>query len=82
MTETVSVDLPAGEWVEIAHGLLNVTAQLAVIGTARVFVGLAAPEGLAGPVMTSDGALSLSEVEGNVYLRSIDIANVAWVIRG
>lgn len=82
MTETVSVDLPAGEWIEIAHALPNVTAQLVVVGTARVFVGSAAPEGLAGPVIDSVGGLSLSEVDGNVYLCSIDIANVAWVLRG
>lgn len=82
MTETVSVALPANEWVKIADSKANVTAQLAVIGTARVFVGSAEPEGAVGPVMSSDGSLSLSEVSGNVYLRSADIANVAWVIRG
>ena len=82
MTETVSVDLPANTWVKIADSKANVTAQLSLIGTARVHVGSAEPVGDIGPVMSSDGSLSLSEVSGNVYLRSADIANVAWVIRG
>lgn len=82
-TTTKTVSAPNGSFVQVTSGETKASIYCGGDGQIELYAGAGAPAALSADVIPlPKGWSNLHEIEGNLYLRGIDGAHLAQVIRG